>query len=89
MLLGALFYDLITSMIFTIPGSDIKARIFADVVTEDTQYDIYDVGIEHPNGGIDSIAFGGSCYSLKRGIEAINRNGRERREKNAADKSSD
>ena len=88
MLLGAMFYDLINLMAFKFPGSTVTVRLFDKVATEDEQYDVYDIGLQYDEGGIDSVAFGGSFHSLKRGIETINRAGAERREKES-DKSSD
>ena len=55
-----------------IPGTQLKARIAQFVETEDPQYDIIDFGIQHPDGGIDSLAFGGSFYSLKKAIKSVN-----------------
>ena len=52
-------------MRFKIPGHNIHIRLFEPVVTTDEQYQVYDTGIEHENGGIDSVAVGGSFYSLK------------------------
>ena len=88
MLLGALFYDLIYLMAFKFPGTAVTIRFMDEVETEDNQYDVYDIGFQYEDGGIDSVAFGGSFHSLKRGIEAVNRAGFERREKEA-DNSSD
>ena len=59
-------------MAFRIPGRSLKIRFMDEVATVDDQYDIYDIGIEHENGGIDSIAFGGSAYTLKRVIADLN-----------------
>ena len=57
---------------FQIPGTQLQARFLESVETDDPQYDIYDIGIQHPNGGIDSVAFGGSFYSLKKAIAKAN-----------------
>ena len=62
-----------------IPGTEYKLRIMDEVATTDSQYSIYDVGIQHPNGGIDSLAIGGSFYSLERAIDSLNASGRARR----------
>ena len=72
-----------------IPGTEFKLRLLDTVETEDEQYDIFDIGLQHPDGGIDSLAFGGSCYSLKNAVATLNRVGFERREKEAAKKSAD
>jgi hypothetical protein len=62
-----------------IPGTEYKLRLMDEVETVDGQYDVYDIGIEHPNGGIDSLAIGGSFYSLSNAIESVNASGRARR----------
>ena len=50
-------------MLFKVPGKNIKLRLFERVETTDSQYHIYDVGIQHACGGIDSIAAGGAFHS--------------------------
>ena len=60
-------------MSYRIPCTTLRARIFDEVETVDPQYDIFDVGLEHADGGIDSIALGGSAYSLKKAIHNLNR----------------
>ena len=50
---------------FQLPGLDHHVRLFERVETTDGQYDIFDIGIKHPSGGIDSIAVGGSFHSIK------------------------
>ena len=52
-------------MRFKIPGHNIHVRLFEPVVTADEQYQVYDTGVEYESGGIDSVAVGGSFYSLK------------------------
>jgi len=69
---GALFYEVII-MRFQFPGSQVHVRLMQEVETVDPQYDIYDIGIEHADGGIDSIAAGGSAYSLKKAVRNLNR----------------
>ena len=59
---------------FHIPGRKTQIRLFEPVETEDPQYDIYDVGLQYADGGIDSVAFGGSFYSLKKAIAKANAN---------------
>ena len=53
-------------MIRGIPGRTAKIRLVERVRTVDPQYNIYDVGIQHSNGDIDSIAVGGSFATAKR-----------------------
>ena len=60
-------------MLLKLGKSGRTARIAEFVDTEDPQYDIIDFGIQHANGGIDSVAFGGSFYSLKRAINDANK----------------
>ena len=53
-------------MRFRIPGRDIHVRIMEPVTTEDSQYNIYDTGLEHGDGSIDSLVVGGSFATLKK-----------------------
>ena len=57
---------------FHIPGRKTQVRLFDRVATVDDQYDIFDVGLQYEDGGIDSVAVGGSFYSLKRAIAKAN-----------------
>ena len=59
---------------FHIPGRTTQVRLFDRVETVDDQYDIYDVGLQYADGGIDSLAVGGSFHSLKRAIAKANAN---------------
>jgi hypothetical protein len=59
-------------MRFQFPGTNFHVRAFADVETVDNQYTVMDFGIEHPSGGIDSLAIGGSFYSAEQLIERLN-----------------
>ena len=59
-------------MAFRIPGRQTKIRLFDKVETVDEQYDVFDVGVEHAHGGIDSVVVGVSAYSLKQAIETLN-----------------
>ena len=52
-------------MRFKVPGQDINVRLFERVETVDSQYDIFDVGIEQADGSIDSMVVGGSFSLLK------------------------
>ena len=60
-------------MRFRIPGTTVTARIVEAVETTDPQYDVFDVGIEHEHGGIDSVVVGASAYSLKKAVANLNR----------------
>lgn len=55
-----------------IPGTDLSLRLFDRVETDNRQYDVFDVGVQHADGGIDSIAVGGSFYSAKKIISNMN-----------------
>ncbi len=52
-------------MIISIPGQDMSVRFFERVTTEDSQYDIFDVGIQQDDGSIDSVVVGGSFSLMK------------------------
>ena len=72
-------------MRFRIPGTTVTARIVEAVETADPQYDVFDVGIEHEHGGIDSIVVGASAYSLKKAVANLNRTCDEKNATDAAD----
>jgi len=59
-------------MRFQIPGRDVHVRLFERVGTSDSQYDIFDVGLEQADGSIDSIAVGGSFSYAKSLIKKAN-----------------
>ena len=59
-------------MRFQFPGTRTHVRLFHDVVTEDTQYKVVDCGLEYDDGGIDSLAIGGSFYTAEKLIENLN-----------------
>ena len=52
-------------MQFRIPGREMSVRLFERVKTEDTQYDIFDIGIQQADGSIDSVVVGGSFSYVK------------------------
>ena len=56
-------------MRFKIPGQDVSVRLFERVSTTDSQYDIFDVGLEQEDGSIDSIVVGGA-FSLIKSLSA-------------------
>ena len=82
--MGSLSYEL-SYMRFRIPGTTVTARIVEAVETADPQYDVFDVGIEHEHGGIDSIVVGASAYSLKKAVANLNRTCDEKNAADAAD----
>lgn len=70
---------------FRFPGSKTQIRLFDRVETTDTQYDVFDVGLQHADGGIDSLAVGGSFYTAKKAIDKLNRDAEERDAKKSAE----
>lgn len=66
-------------MRFRIPGKDINVRLFERVATSDSQYDIFDVGVEQADGSIDSIAIGGSFAYAKSLVKAIDQKAEEKK----------
>lgn len=66
-------------MRFRIPGKDINVRLFERVATTDSQYDIFDVGIEQADGSIDSIVVGGSFSYAKSLVKAIDEKADEKK----------
>ena len=52
-------------MLFKVPGQDVSVRLFERVETVDSQYDIYDVGLQQSDGSIDSVVMGGSFSYAK------------------------
>ena len=72
-------------MRFQIPGTDVKTRLFERVETVDSQYDVFDIGLEQEDGSIDSIVVGGSFSFAKSLISDANK---RRDEKKAEDANS-
>ena len=58
-------------MRFKIPGKSVNVRLFERVETVDSQYDIFDVGLEQADGSIDSMVIGGSFSYAKSLVKAI------------------
>jgi len=69
-------------MLWSLPGTDTKIRVFEEVKTEDKQYNIVDCGLQYSEGGIDSIAMGGSFHSVKNLCGQLD----EKKAQNEADK---
>ena len=61
-------------MRFKIPGRDIQVRLVERVATSDSQYDIFDVGLEYSDGSIDSLVVpgSGSYSSAKNWVKKAN-----------------
>lgn len=72
-------------MRFRIPGKDINVRLFERVETVDSQYDVFDIGLEQEDGSIDSIVVGGSFSFAKSLVSDANK---RRDEKKAEDANS-
>ena len=64
-----MFTYIVSLMRFQIPGKDVRVRLFERVQTVDSQYDIFDVGVEQQDGTIDSLVVGGS-FSLVKSLAA-------------------
>ena len=60
-------------MRFKLPGKDVRVRLFERVDTVDSQYDIFDVGVEQADGSIDSMVVGGSFSYAKSLISAMDK----------------
>ena len=60
-------------MRFKIPGQDVSVRLFERVSTTDSQYDIFDVGLEQADGSIDSMVVGGSFSYAKSLVSAMDK----------------
>ena len=58
-------------MPFRMPGTRLNVRLFDRVDTVDSQYDIFDVGVQHENGDIDSLVVGGSFATAKRWVKTL------------------
>ena len=71
--ISALFTYIRFTMRFKIPGQDVSVRLFERVETTDSQYDIFDVGLEQSDGSIDSMVIGGSFSYAKSLVEAIDK----------------
>lgn len=67
-------------MLIKLGNSGRNIRLFQKVDTVDDQYDIRDIGIEHADGGIDSLVVGGSFYSLKKVIADADEDARTSRQ---------
>jgi hypothetical protein len=52
-------------MLWSLPGTDTKIRVFEEVKTVEDNYHIYDCGLQYAEGQIDSLAFGGSFHTIK------------------------
>lgn len=72
-------------MRFKIPGKDINVRLFERVETTDSQYDIFDVGVEQSDGSIDSVVVGGSFSYAKSLVKAIDTKAEEAKAKKEAE----
>lgn len=58
-------------MRFKVPGRDLNVRLFERVETVDSQYDIFDCGLEQSDGSIDSLVVGGSFSYAKSLFKAM------------------
>lgn len=70
-------------MRFKIPGQDVSVRLFERVSTTDSQYDIFDVGLEQADGSIDSMVVGGSFSYAKSLVSAMDKKAEEKKKTTA------
>ena len=68
-----MFTYFIITMRFKLPGQDVRVRLFERVETTDTQYDIFDVGLEQADGSIDSMVIGGSFSYARSLVDAMDK----------------
>ena len=61
-------------------------RLFERVETTDSQYFVYDVGLEHADGGIDSLAAGGSFHCARSAYDSWMDSSKKKAAKKAAKK---
>ena len=59
------YYPIGINLMFRLPGTKLQVRVFDRVETKDDQYDVFDIGVQHADGGIDSVVVGGSFYTAK------------------------
>ncbi len=65
-------------MRFKIPGRALNVRLLERVETTDSQYDIFDVGVEQADGSIDSIVVGGSFSYAKSLVRAMDKHAEDK-----------
>ena len=70
-------------MPFRIPGTQVKVRLFERVETADKQYDVFDVGVQHNDGRIDSVVVGGSFATAKSWVQDLDDKAAKKREEEA------
>lgn len=73
-------------MRFKIPGMTVHVRLFEEVATVDTQYHVFDSGLEYKDGSVDSLAVGGSFATAKGWVDDANDKADKRKAKKAAKK---
>ena len=66
-------------MRFKIPGQDVSVRLFERVETTDSQYDIFDIGLEQSDGSIDSMVVGGSFSYAKSLVSAMDKKAQDKK----------
>ena len=70
-------------MRFRIPGRDVHVRLFERVETTDSQYDVFDTGLEYSCGGIDSVVTGVAAHSFKQWADTQDQASLKKAEKKA------
>ena len=71
---------------FRIPGTKLALRTFDRVETTDSQYDIFDVGVQYEDGSIDGVVVGGSFATVKNAVSRLNSDADRKEAKKAAKK---
>ena len=69
-----------------IPGTQLCVRVFDRVETTDSQYDIFDFGVQYEDGSIDSVVVGGSFATVKRLASRLDSDAEKKAAKKAAKK---
>ena len=70
-------------MRFRIPGRDVHVRLFERVETTDSQYDVFDTGLEYSCGGVDSVVTGVAAHSFKKWADKQDQDSLKKAEKKA------
>ena len=68
-------------IMITLPGTTMQLRVFERVDTKDSQYDIFDFGVQHADGRIDSLVVGGSFATLKEAVGKADKKAAKKRAK--------
>jgi hypothetical protein len=78
------YYPIGINLMFRIPGTTLQVRMFDRVETKDDQYDVFDIGFQYDDGGIDSVVVGGSFYTAKQLFNGLDQKGKKKAKKKVA-----